>query len=285
MNSKKIYILLIVNFIFTSIANHSAYASTWEDEDGPISFKIEMLPWETVNNIIPNKTMFTIIDVETGLAFQVQRRAGKEHADVQPLTKKDTQIMKGIYQNQWSWKRRAIIVLIDDQMIAASMHGMPHGAGVLQNDFPGHFCVHFFGSITHRLKNEDLSHKLMILKAAGRIDEYISSVDPYELIRIFSIAINQGDSKILALILSDSEHLDHFHTLMKDMTSFVIRDFPEQEDTNGLLLIEIPIQVDIYKKGKGREKRMIHFMIRRDGLTNRWFIDQDSLYEELRRGV
>ena len=56
-------------------------------------------------------------------------------------------MMKKIYHNQWSWKRRAIIVLIDHQMIAASMHGMPHGAGALQNDFPGHFCVHFSGSI------------------------------------------------------------------------------------------------------------------------------------------
>ena len=43
-------------------------------------------------------------------------------------------------------KRRAIIVLIDEnQIIAASMYGrMPHGAGALQNGFPGHFCVHFF---------------------------------------------------------------------------------------------------------------------------------------------
>ena len=62
--------------------------------------------------------------------------------------------MKKIYNDQWSWKRRAIIVLVKDQMIATSMHGMPHGTGALQNDFPGHFCVYFFGSITHRLKNQ-----------------------------------------------------------------------------------------------------------------------------------
>lgn len=285
MNSKTFSKALIVVFIFASIVNHSVYASEWEDEDGPMSFQIEVLPWKKVNNIIPKQTTFTIIDVETGLAFRVQRRAGKEHADVQPLTKEDTRIMKGIYQNQWSWKRRAIIVLINDQMIAASMHGMPHGAGALQNGFPGHFCVHFLGSITHRLKNEDLSHKLMILKAAGRLDDYVSTVDPYELIRIFSIAINQEDSNILALTLSDSEHPDRFHTLMQDRISLVIRDFSKQENTNGLIMIEVPVQVDIYKKGKGREKRMIHFMIRRDGLTNRWFIDQDSLCEELRRDV
>ena len=143
MNRKTLYKVSIVIFLFALMANHLVYASEWEDEDGPINFKIEMLPWEKVNDIIPNQTEFTIIDVDTGLAFRVQRRAGKQHADVQPLTKEDTQMMKKIYHNQWSWKRRAIIVLIDDQMIAASMHGMPHGAGALQNDFPGHFCVHF----------------------------------------------------------------------------------------------------------------------------------------------
>ncbi len=247
------------------------------------NFKIEMLPWEKVNAILPNQSKFEIIDVESGLVFKVQRRAGTQHADVQPLTKEDTQIMKKIYQNQWSWKRRAIIVLIEDQMIAASMHGMPHGAGALPNNFPGHFCVHFSGSITHRLKNEDLSHKLMILKAAGKVDKYITTVNPYELIKIFSIAINQGDSDILALTLSTSKQSNLVQTLVQDMT-FVVRDLPEAslEDINGLLLVEVPIRVDLYKKGKGKEKRTITFTIWREGLTNRWMIDQDSLYEELR---
>ena len=219
MNGKTFYkVLLIVSCILTSIVDQAVYANEWEDEDSPINFKIEMLPWKKVNDILPNESKFVIIDVESGLAFKVQRRAGTQHADVQPLTKEDTQIMKKIYQNQWSWKRRAIIVLIEDQMIAASMHGMPHGAGALPNDFPGHFCVHFSGSITHRLKNEDLSHKLMILKAAGKVDKYIATVNPYELIKIFSIAINQGDSDILALTLSTSKQSNLDQTLVQDMT-------------------------------------------------------------------
>lgn len=284
MNRKIFNIALIVTCIFTSIFQSSAYANEWEDEDGPINFKIEMLPWEKVNDILPNQSKFVIIDIESGLAFKVQRRAGTQHADVQPLTKEDTKIMKEIYHNQWSWKRRAIIVLIDNHMIAASMHGMPHGAGALPNGFPGHFCVHFSGSITHRLKNEDLSHKLMILKAAGKIDEYVATVNPYELIKIFSVAINQGDSKILALTLSNSKQSNRVSTLVQDMTSFVIHDFPELplDDINSLLVVEVPIRVDLYKKGKGKEKRTINLMIVREGLTNRWMIDQDSLYEELR---
>lgn len=284
MKKKSFYTALIVTFIVTSIFAPIVCASEWEDEDGPINFKIEMLPWEKVNNILPNQSKFVVIDVESGLAFKVQRRAGTQHADVQPLTKEDTKVMKKIYHNQWSWKRRAIIVLIDNQMIAASMHGMPHGAGALQNDFPGHFCVHFSGSITHRLKNEDLSHKLMILKAAGKIDEYIATVNPYELIKIFSIAINQGDSKIFALTLSNANQSNRLNELVQDMTSLEIRDFPQPlaEDINDQLLVELPIRVDLHKKGKGKEKKTIQFVIWRQGLTNRWMIDEDSLYKELR---
>src|SRR4051812_12153438 len=112
MNSKKFHITPIVIFILACMINHSAYANEWEDKDVPISFKIEMLPWEEVNKLIPKKTTFTIIDVETGLTFTVQRRAGTQHADVQPLTTKDTQMMKKIYHNKWSWNRRAIIIVV-----------------------------------------------------------------------------------------------------------------------------------------------------------------------------
>ncbi|MFB7641978.1 hypothetical protein [Peribacillus butanolivorans] len=284
MKNKKNYQVFIVTFLFVLMINHTVYAIEWEDEDVPISFKIEMLPWEIVNNIIPNKTNFTIIDIETGLSFKVQRRAGSHHADVQPLTKEDTQIMKKIYNNKWSWNRRAIIVLINNQMIAASMHGMPHGAGALQNGFSGHFCVHFSGSITHRLKNEDLSHKLMVLKAAGKLDDYIETVSPYELIRIFTISINQGNQKLLALTLSNPSHLNRVNKLVEDITYFGVVDPLRQppEQLNGVFLVDVPVQVAIYKKREGKEKKVMHFMIRRDSLTDRWFIDQDSLYEDLK---
>lgn len=284
MKNKKIYQVFIVTLLFVLMINHTVYAIEWEDEDVPISFKIEMLPWEIVNNIIPNKTNFTIIDIETGLSFKVQRRAGSHHADVQPLTKEDIQIMKKIYNNKWSWNRRAIIVLINNQMIAASMHGMPHGAGALQNGFSGHFCVHFSGSITHRLKNEDLSHKLMVLKAAGKLDDYIETVSPYELIRIFTISINQGNQKLLALTLSNPSHLNRVNKLVEDITYFGVVDPLRQppEQLNGVFLVDVPVQVAIYKKREGKEKKVMHFMIRRDSLTDRWFIDQDSLYEDLK---
>lgn len=257
MSNKIFYKILTVILILCCIIPHPAYALKWEDDDTPISFKIELLSWDYVDKIIPNKTKFTIIDVETGLYFNVQRRAGNQHADVQPLTRKDTKIMKKIYSGEWSWKRRAIIVLANDQMIAASMHGMPHGAGALQNGFPGHFCVHFYGSITHRLKNEDPSHKLMILKAAGKIDEYLNTVNPYELINIFTIAINQGDRQLLKMILSNSRYSKHFDEILKDITYLRVNilSTPSSEGINEMILVEIPVQINIYTKKQDRKKR------------------------------
>src|SRR3954471_12861771 len=105
-------------------------------KDAGVGIQIDMLPWEKVYGILPKYSKFTVLDVETGKMFKVQRRAGSRHADVQPLTSKDTKIMKEIYGGKWSWKRRAIIVIHKDQWIAGSMHGMPHGAGVLANNFP-----------------------------------------------------------------------------------------------------------------------------------------------------
>ncbi|CAH0347111.1 hypothetical protein [Bacillus sp. CECT 9360] len=85
--------------------DHHTAAVNLEDEDGPISYKIEMLSWEKVNELLPNHSKFTIIDSETGLQFKVQRRAGKMHLDAQPLSRKVTAIMKKIYNGRWSWKR------------------------------------------------------------------------------------------------------------------------------------------------------------------------------------
>lgn len=174
---------------------------TSADEEG-VSWRIEMLAWEKVNGILPKYSKFTVLDVETGKKFKVQRRAGSHHADVQPLNAEETKIMKSIYGGKWSWKRRAIIVINGNQWIAASMHGMPHGGGALKNNFPGHFCIHFYGSTTHRTNFMDLSHKLMILKAAGKLDGYLNNANPYEVISAFMAGLKQQDSRIVQSISS-----------------------------------------------------------------------------------
>lgn len=190
-----IFLVLTIYPFYTN-----AYASSLQPYGFPINFQIETQHWKEVNKIIPKMSKFTVIDVESGKSFDVQRRAGKHHADVQPLTRKDTKIMKNIYHGHWSWRRRAILILAKDRLITASMHGMPHGAGALQNGFPGHFCIHFIGSTTHKTERSDLSHQLMILKAAGKIDEYLANATPNQVTDALMVFIKNGDEGLIKKI-------------------------------------------------------------------------------------
>lgn len=241
--------------------------------------KIEMFPWTKVDQLLPRYSKFTVMDLETGKKFNVQRRAGSHHADVQPLTAKDTKIMKSIYGGKWSWKRRAIIILNKKQRIAASMHGMPHGAGALKNNFPGHFCIHFYGSTTHRTNSMDLSHKLMILKAAGNLDDYLAKADPYEVVNAYVAGLKQQDSKITSLI---SLEPIKWKPILKKIENVKISRMPllPAEDLREEIMLDIPIEIDWYIKDKGRQVYRGDVHLVRFSPLEPWRVDsQDFLTE------
>lgn len=169
------------------------------------SLRGEYLSWSEVRIIFPKYARADIIDCETGRQFRVQRRGGSSHADVQPLTAADTKIMKAIY-GKWSWKRRAIVLVLNDgRKVAASMNGMPHGAGAIQgNNFNGHFCLHFRDSKTHASRQTDPAHQVMIWKAAGRFELQMTFLPPEEVIRVFFTLLNQDDWKTARLLVLDS---------------------------------------------------------------------------------
>ncbi|MFZ5923999.1 MAG: peptidoglycan-binding protein [Bacillota bacterium] len=127
---------------------------------------VEVLSWEEARRVF--KTTARVIDVRTGLSFQVKRRGGHFHADCEPITVEDTATMKQVFGGQWSWERRPIIVEIGGRRVAASMNGMPHGGQwVRNNGFPGHFCIHFAGSRLHGSGSVDLEHQACVREAAG----------------------------------------------------------------------------------------------------------------------
>ncbi|NLS44160.1 MAG: LysM peptidoglycan-binding domain-containing protein [Firmicutes bacterium] len=128
----------------------------------------EALPWNTVNSIFKVGNIATITDVRTGLSFRVRRRGGSLHADVEPYTKEDTAIMRRILGGSWNWNRRAIRVNIGGRRIAASMNGMPHGGqSIGNNNFNGHFCLHFTGSRLHCSGKPCPEHQKCVREAAG----------------------------------------------------------------------------------------------------------------------
>lgn len=129
---------------------------------------IQAVSWPIVNQLWRNGEIARIIDVETGKSFQAKRLYGYYHADVEPLTKEDTKIMKEIYGGKWSWERRAVVVQVRKLYIAASINGMPHGGqSIADNGFDGQFCAHFLGSRVHQTGRVDPDHQAMIKRASG----------------------------------------------------------------------------------------------------------------------
>ena len=125
----------------------------------------ESLNWFRHPNTIPHHAFFKIKDIKTGKVFTAKRWTGSNHADSEPATASDTKIMKSIF-GHWSWKRRAILVKYNGHVYAASMNGMPHGTQTIKNNnFPGHFCVHFTGSKTHGSKKVDSAHQSCVKTA------------------------------------------------------------------------------------------------------------------------
>ncbi|WP_270181690.1 hypothetical protein [Alkalihalobacillus sp. CinArs1] len=237
----------------------------------PLDNKVQLIPWKEVEKIIPRKAVFSITDVETGKSFDVQRRAGSDHADVQPLTHKDTKIMKAIYR-KWSWKRRAVIVTIDGKQIAGSMNGMPHGAGALQNGFNGHFCLHFLNSSTHRSSEPDPAHHLMVLKAAGKIDDYLGKKSPEEIVDVAMIAINNTDKTLLEKVVvnEDSKKLFKLYVTNWNIESI-------QKNKGNPFVREIKTKVEVYISDAGTITTVISLNAKRDPLTSKWKIDTEPL--------
>ncbi|WP_408007585.1 hypothetical protein ACJROX_23280 [Pseudalkalibacillus sp. A8] len=245
------------------------------DDGTHVPQRIEWKTWEETDVIFPRKSTFEVVDIETGLFFTVQRRAGAHHADVQPLTKTDTAIMKEIYDGRWSWKRRAIFIRNGSEMIPASMHGMPHGAGALANNFPGHFCIHLPNSTTHKTNKEDPSHQLMILKASGKLDDYIEKATSDELASIFIHAVNQEDYTIINKLVS--------HPIQKRMLNKLFFVHPNKplsdKEPSTLLVTEYSVEV-ITSNRRGLDKHNAVIRLERDSLTSRWTVDFDKLLKE-----
>lgn len=116
----------------------------------PSTSSVELLEWSAVKRILQRHVPYQVIDVRTGTTYKIQAFSLGNHADVEPPTQADTDILHNLYGGVWSWNPRPVWVLIDGRLIAAAINGMPHGGGVISgNGMNGQICLHFFGSYVH----------------------------------------------------------------------------------------------------------------------------------------
>lgn len=124
--------------------------------------------WTEAQYLFPINAVASVTDLETGTTFNVKRTVGANHADSEPLTAEDAAIIKQVWGGSYSWKERAVIVEIAGRKIAASMSSMPHDVQyITNNNFNGHFDIHFKNSTRHKDGRTDYDHQEKINIAAG----------------------------------------------------------------------------------------------------------------------
>jgi hypothetical protein len=240
----------------------------------------EFLAWDEVKGSFPKNAEANVIDVDSQLSFRVQRRGGYNHVDVQPLTSADSAIMKKIYNGHWTWKRKAVIVQLNNgQMIAASMNGMPHGQGAISgNDFDGHFCIHFRNSKTHGSKKVDMAHQLMIWKAANMLDQQFALLNPQEIVAVFFTAIDQNDIKIVGKLMDSSDNIEPWLRKLEGINSIKADRINTVEGKR----FRVDLRV-VYKDSKNEvRKKMVINMVEKKPY---WKIEAQSLADLLDKNV
>jgi len=238
----------------------------------------KFLPWSEVDKIFCKFDRARVVDLETGLSFLVQRRAGSKHADVQPLTAEDSAVMKKIYGGRWSWRRRAIIVEVKGYRIAASMNGMPHGAGAIAgNDFDGHFCIHFRDSKTHS-NEENLAHMLMVWKAAGMVEEMLAGAGPKRILAVTLTAIEQGDyplaSRFIRPLPGESEQ--EIIRRLNRIKWMAVSEISDAGDGKGDKDYEAKVSYEL-KDGTSFRNRPVRFTLAGDSGKIPWKISAESV--------
>lgn len=129
------------------------------------------------NHGVKKGNTITVMDIVTGKMFNVYVQSTGYHADVEPKTAADTQIMCDIYgvddASDINWKRRAILVKANMgggviYTYAASMYGEAHGSQTIyDNNYNGQFCIHFRHSTTSETKIEYADNQDPIDKAVN----------------------------------------------------------------------------------------------------------------------
>lgn len=130
-----------------------------------------------MENTVKKYQSFEVIDVRTGIHWNMQRFGGWWHADVEPMTKADTTAMKDAWGGSFNSSRRPVWVKIGGKYYAASLMGYVHNNGTIaSNGMDGQVCLHFRGSRIHESGHVDEAHQACIIEAftsAAKLDQLI----------------------------------------------------------------------------------------------------------------
>ena len=123
---------------------------------GPATSEIKLLHWQQeIKPTVSSGQTITIFDPNTSLSWKIKFYSLGRHADSEPLTWRDTQIMNRSF-GTGSWTIHPVYVqLPDGRWTMATMHNRPHLYGsITNNGFGGHLCIHFLRDMDEAKKND-----------------------------------------------------------------------------------------------------------------------------------
>lgn len=117
-----------------------------------------------------------LTDLGTGISLRIKIQSTGNHIDAEPVTAADTAKFCSIYGVSYAssitsskhYQRRPMMIEIEKTSFKAvcSMYGVPHGKQtILDNNFPGQFCLHFYNSKTSGSDKVDSGHQNAITRA------------------------------------------------------------------------------------------------------------------------
>ncbi len=124
--------------------------------DGPDKSQVKLLHWfDSVKPSMRSGQNILIFDPASKRSWTLRLYSLGRHADSEPLTLRDTQIMNAAFGTT-TWTPKPVYVkLPDGRWTLASMHNTPHLSGsILGNGFDGHLCVHFLRDMAECQQND-----------------------------------------------------------------------------------------------------------------------------------
>ena len=123
---------------------------------GPATSQVRLLHW--FNDIKPRVASgqkVTVYHPASGISFTIRFYSLGKHADSEPATWRDTQLMNRAFGTP-SWNINPVYVkLPDGRWTLAAMHNRPHLTGAVSaNGFGGHLCIHFLRDMDEVLRND-----------------------------------------------------------------------------------------------------------------------------------
>ena len=153
----------------------SSSATTPEVGSGTVVYNVHWFnykSWYTGTVGLKRNATAVLTDLTTGRSLNIHIQSTGNHADVEPLTSKDTTTLCEIFgvsnPSNISYKRRPMLLTIGNYKLVCSIYGTPHGSqDITDNNYPGQFCLHFYQSKTHESDSVNADHQSAITKAAN----------------------------------------------------------------------------------------------------------------------